>query len=218
MAKRKKSKAAPEIPAQPNPAPFPAHNYESALAAERRLRESVFLGGNYDVCGVEIQQMTPYLWVRLSHMETAFFGCKPVDENEILRFLWAMSPQWKLDTEARDKFLQNAITLLLGRWREAEGEIDLFIANTFLDSPHAGGAESVPYVSSAAWLIYVMAKEPYRWTREQTLHSPLREIYQLQRCVRLDKGSILYNKISDKVKAEWLDELNRTNIATGGRN
>lgn len=134
-------------------------------------------------------------------------GSVPLSESEIVRFLWAISPDFSPDESARDAFLQVALPVLSqAGWDSAEDEIDEFLNREFLDAPHAGKA-SVPYVSSVAWMVYRMSIDPFRWDKERTLKTPIREIYQYIRCDSLSKGQILRNTISDEVKEQWLATL-----------
>ena len=207
---------------------FPHAEYKASLGEERQLREEIFLGVNTRICGIEIQEITPFLLARLFRMETPFLSGRTASRGEIVRFLWALCPWfvgeprkyprsnfWRKLTfrkplspfATRDAFVEDVTKSLDGRWGEAEESIDLFIRNTFMDAPKSGG-ESVPYVTGIAWMLFVMAGEPFRWSEEKTLHTPLRKSYQLSRCIRISNGGILYNDISDKVKARWLDEVN----------
>lgn len=190
--------------------------YDEALAQERRIREEAFLGVNPRICGIEIQNVTPFLLARLNLIQSPFLIGGNPSHGQIIQFLWVLSSSFSTDSEQRDCFIENTTKLLADRWTEAEIAIDEFIRDTFLDSPRGDGGECVPYVTGIAWLIYSMARDPFRWTRDQTLHTPLREIYQLVRCHRLDNRGILFNEISDNVKARFLDELNAKQPARGG--
>lgn len=179
--------------------------YEEALEEERKYREEIFLGVNSKICEVGIQHITPALMVRLNRANTAFFNRNPITKHEIVRFLWILSPEFSSESDKRLAFVEATTYALIDRWEDAEDEIDDFLYATFLDSPK-GGVESVPYVTNTAWTIYQMAKEPWRWSEEKTLATPLRKIHQYMRCVRFDSDAILENR-SDKLKGDWLDSL-----------
>lgn len=191
--------------------------YDEAIRQEKRIREEAFLDVGADIGGVRIKQITPFLWIRLRVMETPFLTNGDCTTAEILRFLWALSPDFTTDKSEREVFcFESAKSLADYGFDNASTAIDLFIRDTFMDSPSGVGPDSVPYVIGPAWLIYKMACEPFKWNRNQTLHTPIREIYQLTRCHDLDNGRILYNEISDSIKAKWLDNLNSKRI--GGNN
>lgn len=208
---------------------FPHDEYKAALREEKAIREEIFLDLPAKICGIRIQQITPFLFARLCAMDTPFLSGRDADEGEIIRFLWALSPDFSSDLHPktpwyrrllgkkrisrRDAFIRDAWIHLRGCWDEAEFQIDAFIRDTFIDAPRGNGGSSVPYVTGVAWMLYRMGREPFRWDKERTLKTPMREIYQYMRCQKIDNGGILYNEISDKIKARWLDELN-----AGGKN
>lgn len=170
------------------------------------MREAIFLDVPYDICGIKIQNITPFLLARLLAMGTPYIeGGRDYTEQDTLQFLWVLSPDFSTDAAIRDAFIESAIKLI-SDYARAEAEIEIFLKETFMDGPQ-GGVSSVPYVSGIAWMIYSMARKPFKWKRKRTLHAPLREIYQLMRCRKMDKGGILFNE-SDKIKATWLDEVN----------
>lgn len=148
-------------------------------------------------------------------MDTPFLTGKPAIETEVIRFLWALSPEFAVNQDKMDKFIEFSLVSINDRWEDAEIQIDNFITKTFLDVPRGGGGDCVPYVTGVAWLIYKMGCKPFRWKEKRTLHTPLRKIYQYLRCYRIETGGILFNEISDKIKATWLDEVNQ---ASGGKN
>lgn len=185
--------------------PFPKLQYDAALAQERALREAIFLDVPYDISGIKIQNITPFLLARLLAMGTPYLDGGEYRDTDTVRFLWALSPEFCADEAKRDAFIDLAIKTI-DDIAKTEAEIEIFLKETFMDGPQ-GGPASVPYVSGIAWMIYAMARKPFKWKREKTLHTPLREIYQLMRCRKLDKGGIIFNE-SDKIKATWLDEVN----------
>lgn len=195
--------------------------YDEALERERKIREEAFLSDRVSICGIEIYQVTPELLARLLRMSTPFLNgdVKLYSDSETIRFLWALSPHFSKEQWKRDEFWKLAFSKIGDEFGKAEDEIEEFVDDTFLDAPHSG-RESVPYTCSIAWMVYKMASEPFRWDRDRTMRTPIREIYQYIRCDYLSKGVILRNAISDPVKEEWLASLPtaRTIIPTGGNN
>lgn len=117
----------------------------------------------------------------------------------------------------RESFIESTTKLLAKNWYEAELEIDQFMRDTFFDSP-SGGKESRPYVTSIAWLIFSMARKPFKWKRDETLNTPLRLIYQLIRCKKLAEGATLTNGLSDPIMAKYHQDLQEAWQAQKGRN
>lgn len=189
--------------------------YDDALKEERKIREEVFLDLPENICGFKIKQITPFLYARLCVMETPFLSGDDVTPKEVIRFLWALSVDFSEEQEKRDAFIESVVKSLEGRWDEAYEAVEKFLDDTFMDGPVAGGTDSVPYVSGIAWMIFRMGCDPFRWDKERTLHTPMREIYQYMRCADIDRGRIMYNR-SDTIKARFLDDLNAQ--GKGGRN
>lgn len=189
--------------------------YDDALSKERNFREEIFLDLPAKICGIYIHEVTPFLFARLCAINTPFLGQGTIFEDEIVRFLWALSVDFTTDTEKRKAFQLETTKSLAGKWKDAELEIDVFLEATFMDSPMGSGGDCVPYVSGIAWMIFRMGCDPFNWKKEETLHAPMRLIYQLMKCQDLERGRVLYNPISDKVKAYWLDALNANR---GGNN
>lgn len=197
---------------------FEIPGYEDALREERRLREEIFLDVPAVIGGVVVNHITPSLLARLAQMRTPFICGGEYNEAETLRFMFAVWSEFvpQSHPEFNDKILM--LTALLRQrfpdnFLALEDEIDQFISVTFMDGPR-GGPESVPYVTGIAWHVYQMAKEPYGWDEQRTLDTPLRKIYQYLRCLKLERGDIMFNELSDTVKANWLQEL-RENKITG---
>lgn len=130
-----------------------------------------------------------------------------MSDGAIAQFLWALHDDFQYGIKPAQVFTKRTSKSLYGKFDEAEHEIDSFLEATFLDAPH-GGPEKTPYVSTIAWTIYSMSREPFYWDKERTLDTPLREIYQYMRCRALDKGASLVNKLSDKKMDDWLKWFN----------
>ncbi len=187
--------------------------YEAELSREQYLRDEAFVGGSDLLCGISVYQITPYLLAKLRCIRSPFVCGGVYTEIDTIRFLWVISkigmgvekghPEHK---ERLDAMTDLLLTKYGQHFLDAEKEIDEFIKVTFMDGPR-GGVEAVPYVTGTAWMIYVMSKEPFRWTKDQTIHTPYRELYQYVRCKRLDEGGILFNEFSDTIKADWLAEI-----------
>jgi len=181
--------------------------YDEALAREREIRESAFVSDKARIFNIEVWQITPFLLARLFRMKTPFFGHGEHSLHETLRFLWSVSTKFSQSIEDRETFIQEASLCIAAEGLEnVIAEIDQFIDDAFLDAP-VGGVDSVPYICSVAWMIYRMKCEPHRLTEEQAGNTPIARIYQYIKCAQFEKGDILYNAISDPVKATWLADL-----------
>lgn len=146
-------------------------------------------------------------------MRTPFLMGGEVTKASIGSFLWAChlsfslpkSVWWKRNPNAkRDAFLRSIISM---DFEELEDEIDEFLDETFFDAPQGGKKDETPYVCGIASLEYRMACEPFRWSKDQTLDTPLRRIYGLLRCDSAKHGGILFNPKSDALKDEYLKDF-----------
>lgn len=190
--------------------------YAEALAEERKLREEIFLDVPAKLGGVLVNHITPFLLARLSQMRSPFICGGEYNDQETLRFLWALSPDFVTpehpDCQDRITMLAALLTKRYGQcFVDVEDEIDAFVKATFMDGPMGGGSEQVPYVIGVAWQIHQMGKAPYRWHWKETLHTPLRIIFQLIRCVKLDRGDTMFNN-SDWIKDQFLKDFREGKI------
>lgn len=186
--------------------------YVKAISRERKLREEAYLSAPHFICGIPLKQITPRLLAVLFRIETPFLTGAEVRDGDVLRFLWACHVDNPLREERSRLFQPSKRQRFLASINAgfdfdlAVAEIDCFMEDTFMDSPD--GKSSRPYACSIAWLEYSMCSKPFCWTREYTLDSPMRIIYQLLRCRALDNGAILKNRLSDPVLDSALEELN----------
>jgi hypothetical protein len=184
--------------------------YLAALAEERRLREEIYLDLPRDICGIEVKQITPHLRAVLFNIGSPFITEGSITTAHILQFLWACSTDYSTSRFARWRFMRRASRINLIK---AANQIEEFLDDTFLDAPY-GGKKSVPYVSSLAW-IEVAMRRIMGWGIETTMHTPLRRIYQLIRCERLEKGDCaIINARSDYERDRSMHAAN----GLGGRN
>lgn len=199
-----------------------------AFEKERRLREEVYLGSPYFVCGIPLNQITPRIFARLLFIRTPFIGDGDVTPAAIGAFLWACHRDYEKPrtgwfgrtvNRKRDRFLRSLKRM---DFEELEDGIDAFLDATFLDMPSGGKTTDTPYVCGVAWMNYRMMIDPFRLTREVIADIPLREMYQLIRCHDSVNGTPLFNKYSDRIKDDYLRELNADtealNELSGGLN
>lgn len=177
--------------------------YDEALASERKAREEAYLDAPHFICGVRLRQITPRILARLSFAETPFIYDGRIGTEHVAQFLWACHWDYSLDIHKREEFVKS---LRHYDYPTAVAEIDEFIDDTFLDAPT--GKSGIPYYCNFAWFEYIMHKA-MGWDSEYTLNQPLRRIYQLIRCMDHERGGIMTNRLSDKVRGDWLATLRK---------
>lgn len=186
--------------------------FDEALALEREWRESAFLAETTTICGIRVYHVTPALLARLFRIETPFLVGGDYTLTAAIQFLWAISIDFKEDdAEALDAFIVNSVAANNPELPELYDAIDEYLDATFLDAHLSGKSESIPYICSVAWMVYVMACEPFKWDEQRTLKSPLRRIYQYLKCAKWAKGDIasLHNAKSQPIMDNWILQIRK---------
>lgn len=204
--------------------------YGAAVSKERHDRNLAYLEVPYKLLGFSIRDITPLLLCKLLEANSPFvagYGAE-FTKAHVAQFIFILSPPYQrwglkawlhyiwcfirsksitgqeLNAEAIKK-----IHLGLGLFTVAQckEEIETFLDKTFLDQPTGGASKSI--ASFLAWLEYYFVGEPWRWDRSRTLNTPNRILYQQQRCHDKANGEAVANRLSDKVKADWLKEIQK---------
>jgi hypothetical protein len=185
--------------------------YGEAVAREQQNREIAYLDVPFDVHGIKLRQMTPRMLAALFAHGSPFVCGSSVTLPDILQFLWGCAADYSTSRFARWRFFRRVgkIIAKVGIQPIVDELFD-YIDTTFQDGPR-GGKKSIPYTSQIAWMEFNMAGEPWRWSREQTLSTPLRVIYQQIRCSDMSEGVTPINP-SDYVKQAYIDSLNAQTV------
>lgn len=203
-------------PPQP---PFPIDKYNAAIAKERDARDFAFLGVDTEICGVAARLMTLRMFIQLCYAKSPFLVGGPVGPEHVAQILWRLSPQYKTTRRgARARFIKSIASLPYAESRKA---VEEYLDLIFFDAPPSSGKNKVPRVSFATQLIDFFGHH-YGWTRNETLDSPLPELFQLMKEInrRTNPDAVSINRLSDKVKAEWARELEawaKQNESANGR-
>lgn len=185
--------------------------YDEALASERKDRAFVFIGLKEKICGLDCEYLTPRRLEWLRAFDNPFaVGGDSVPNTAILQFLWVVNPNFTTDKEKRNQFIEGCAGLKIA---DAPKEIDEYLDRAFLDAPT--GKPAVPYVSVAASLVYSMSRDPFHWTMERTLDTPIQIIYQLLKADDYHNGRTVHNARSSKIEADWQRGLNVVQHKTG---
>jgi hypothetical protein len=200
--------------------------YREALAAEREARDYAFLGLPAAICGIDVVLLTLRQLVARLAISCPFISGRPAEKimqlpdpaGEIAAFIWHVSIARArscgnplAEYRARQVFYARLAFISA---EDAMAGIQEYLKTTFMDSPATGGKESVPTASVAATLIDIFAAE-YGWTRDEILDAPLVQLYQLlrERARTLNPKAILFNRLSDKVRGDYLAPINEAAIA-----
>jgi len=176
------------------------------LEREQLARNVIYLRQPVIVCGEPLNNITPHLLTVLTVMRTPFYYGGKFNHGHVAQFLWAChvdySPRawWK-----RHQLIKRASRLDL---ESAAKEIDDFIALTFMDAPKSGNSKEKPIAADIAWLVYRFRHDPWRQSRDVTIHTPFRELYQELRCWKKEHTEEYIENKSDKHIADWSEQVN----------
>lgn len=111
-------------------------------------------------------------------------GGNPTAED-LARFLWILSTDFQPGEQGFHSFIAR---LDLGNAVQTLRDSYEYIDFCFLDRPGAGRIEGNPCVSFAASLVDFFQSE-YEWKRDETLSTPLPQLFQLQRAAMIRRGA-----------------------------
>jgi hypothetical protein len=185
--------------------------YQEAVDTETLNRELAYTGTQWIVCGVPINAITPAILTELYAAGSPFVCGGFPEHADVAHLLIACGMTVKhRESKLRTWLFNRKITKAVRRKKwgldECVADIEQFVDIMFQDAP-SGGVKSIPYASSAAWMEFAMAGEPWRWPREKTMHTAIPIIYQQVRCLERSRGHSVSNP-SDFIRARWLDQIN----------
>lgn len=190
-------------------------------AAVARRRATAFIAIPDRVLGIDCQPISPASYSLLHAVGSPFlFGGTP-GEREVKQYLWFHSPLWCDDSHPEMKGRYHRALLafnrfLIGRrgWRLrrpcldecaavlalAGADIEAHMASAFADAPAASGKPGSPLASLEAQLVHEFARA-YSWAPERTRLMPLRQLFQLHRCIRAERGEDILDEDEEQIKA-----------------
>ena len=181
--------------------------YLESVASEQRDRSVAMLGLGDVIAGIEVERMTPIHMDWFSALNCPVICGGTITEPAMLQFLWILQRDFCLDDDQKEAFIAR---FLESDFTEIWAGIQEYLERTFLDAPH-GGREEIPYYCNSVYFIRAMSAEPFRWTMEQTMKTPLQILYQLLKCDHKMNGGTVVNKRSHKVRGDWMDDINARN-------
>jgi hypothetical protein len=209
-----------------------------ALAEYRRAtahrRAAAFCDLPDYVLGIPVLPVTPRTFSMLFAIESRFiFGGQPM-EGDVRNFLWFHSPLYAncavAGWQGRKRRALAPLCRQLGveRWRRwlglgisadryaaalvlAISDINKILDDAFADAPR-GKSTKAPLASLEATLIHEFAAA-YDWTPERTRNTPLRQLFQLNRCVAAYSGHDVRDDGEDAILADHLLKKNADKLA-----
>ena len=186
---------------------FPYAAYREAVASEIDDREFVFLGLHEDICGVKCVPLTLRKLALLKKEKSPFIIGGEFEAIHLVQFLWIVSEKFSTNEEDRTAFAGSILDIDADRCLR---EINEYIDRAFLDI-RMGTSKSRPLVSMTATVALEMAGEPFRMNWREVLDTPIAVLFQLMKAHDISEGGKPANARSDKIRGQWLAEVNAFN-------
>lgn len=186
--------------------------YREAVERENNVRDNAFLGIAEKICGIEVFSMTPRHFLILDGIGSPFVTGGSILPEEVVRFLWIMSPRFRIvrsfhDWIARWRFAASCRKL---NWETSIKAIFAYLEETFMDRPGANSASN-SVGSNWSWLAAMVdaIARNYHWSEETILNTPLKRLFQYRKIISManDPNAIHFNP-RDKVIGEYLRKIN----------
>lgn len=176
--------------------------FAAAQDSERVDRAISFLGLPELIAGRECAPLTPLRVEWMRAYGNPYFVGGFLTLAAKLQFLWFVSPSFKPGREEMETFLElhKAIDV-----DALTAGIESYLDRAYLDAPQ--GSDSLPYAEPAASLIYVLGQEPFNWSMEKVLTTPLAISFQLLKVREKSMGGSVVNRRSDGVSGDWLKQM-----------
>lgn len=175
-----------------------------AIEKEQHIRDTSFLELPESLCGFDVSPLTLRQILLLGSTDSPFVvGGYPtmVSCGGFLCIVgnWKGFKRWRnlkaLGRQNPDKVIE---------------AIKQFMAESFQDAPGSSEVDGVSYYSFAASLIDCFAHE-YGWKESDILDAPVKRLFQYIKAISSRRGEkVLFNP-SDKVRGDWMREVNRMN-------
>lgn len=190
-----------------------ARNVREAIAQEDRLRSYVYSGAPYVVAGIEVPAMTLNHFNLLCMARNPFVVGGGISKSDACQLLWVVCkdslPWWRKLESVKSQINRFIKRLDLENVIE---EVFEYHEEMFLDLMGGGGSKSTPIASACSYYVHRIASE-YGWTRDQTMSTPLPELYQYLKLIRKDGDpkSPTINRLSDRAWVAYHKGLNAQN-------
>lgn len=172
------------------------------------------------VAGIEVLPLTPRTWSMLYAVGSPFAHGGPISADAILTYLWFHSPSyahagvqgWQI---RKREALRPFLLRLTQPWRKwlllkpvphraraaismAGEEIKALLNEAFADADSGNGRPGKPVATLEAFMIHNFALR-YQWTPERTRNVPLRQLFQLLRCMLNSVGAEVRDSGEDEI-------------------
>lgn len=200
-----------------------------------RRRAEAFCDAPVYILGTEVRPITPRSYSMLCATRSAFAVGGKIGEREIRNFIWYHSPRhchygkwyqplvkWWILRGVRSNLspwwcrlfrLSPPVHRYVATLALYATEIQAMIEDAFADSPPRSSRPGKPVACVQAFFIHEFAVG-YGWTPERTSNTPLNQVIQLHRCLRMYRGEDVEDQGEEKIRAM---DLLRKNIKLVGQ-
>lgn len=190
--------------------------YREAVEREQSAREQTFLGLTEFVCGVEVNPLTPRLFLILEEGESPFVCGGIPDHADVAQFFWIVSIDFVSGRgDLAKEFAKTRCPNI--DFTSACVAIYAYIEAALQDSPGGSGGGRTEFASWVASLVHKIASR-YHWSENDILNLPLKRAFQYTKLMRAsdDPNAIMFNP-SDRIVSKYLADLNAQRKESNGR-
>lgn len=174
-----------------------------------RRRAAAFCDVPEYIVGIEVQPITPRTFSMLLATGNRFIVGGNPGEGDVRTYVWFHSAGYShcgvAGWQKRKANALRPLTMLLTQpWRKwigipqsvgryaaglalAINDVNALVEEAFADSAARTGNPGAPLATLEAQLVHGFAAE-YNWAPERTRNTPLRQLFQLHRCIRAAHG------------------------------
>lgn len=190
--------------------------YAHAVQQEKFLRTASFVVAQERLCGLTVLPLNLWHVMTLDTIGSPFVGrWEKITEDDVLNFLWLLSPKYIANALARRWFYYCHVWPLVNskdRLMQTAAQLLEFVDAAYTDAPGGDGKPRVSYYAPAAGLVDLLASQ-YGWCEETIQRLPLKRAFQYQKAIlqriAAEKGvNLPLGNRSDAIKTEYLNRIN----------
>lgn len=183
---------------------------------ESVIREFAFLNITHEICGVELQALTPLHFILLDFVDSPFVNPRDnLQPGDIFQFLYVVSTDYKRNDKSHyEAFVAKHADIDIS---QAVSEICDYINDAFLDAPaEVSGGKNTNNRPYTAWIVpYIdLIASEYGWDDETIIRLPFTRLFQYAKSIDMRKSAeagqkaICFNRYSDSAKQKISNLLN----------
>lgn len=184
-----------------------ARGYDEALEREQFARSAAYLDLPEMVLGEPLKNITPHLLGVLTVSKSPFYIGRAFNYTHVAQFLWALHRDYRPGGFRawwqRQRLRRKVRTIPL---RDCGDAIAAYMDLQFMDAPKGGKAQR-PIASAVAELVFRFRYEPWHQKESETIHIPIRRLYQEMKLWMREHDQTVTNKSDGKI-AEWQARVN----------